>query len=145
MLRNSRIMLTQFMMYLLVGGLSFFVELSSFQGMLFMYVPLVVASVLSFILANIANYFISLRLAFVSGRFGLGVELLRLLIIVLVGLALNTLIVVVLVNGMNVLPALAKVLTLPVVLLWNFLGRSLLVFQRNMLPTSIESTFLKPD
>jgi putative flippase GtrA len=145
MQRSSKIIYAQFLIYAFVGGLSFLIELTSFQMMLFIHIPLILASVASFIFANVANYFISLKVAFVGGRFSLSVELLRLSLVVLIGLALNTLIVVGLVDGLDMIPAVAKILTLPVVLVWNFIGRSLLVFYPDKLPAAIASTFLNED
>ncbi len=145
MRQDTKIRLAQFFIYALVGAVSFLIELGTFQLLLLAHCNLIASSVLSFLLANAANYFISLKVAFVGGRFTLGAELSRLGVVVAIGLALNTLIVVGLVRGLDAVPPFAKILALPAVLVWNFIGRSLLVFHPAKLPPAIVSAFFKDE
>src|SRR5262249_549492 len=62
----SRATVVQFLSYLVVGGLSFLVELGTFKLALAAALPLPPASVLSFALANVANYFLCIKLSFVA-------------------------------------------------------------------------------
>jgi putative flippase GtrA len=80
----------QFFLYLIVGGLSFLVEIVTFIALRRAATPVIAASVASFIVATIANYLLSIVLAFQRGRFRPKVELARFLMVVLVGLMLNT-------------------------------------------------------
>jgi putative flippase GtrA len=118
----------QFFLYLIVGGLSFLVEISSFIALRLAMMAVIPASVTSFIVATIANYLLSIVLAFVPGRFQRHVELTRFLAVVLVGLALNTAVVWFFVYPLAISPVAAKIGAVPIVLIWNYLGRRWLVF-----------------
>jgi putative flippase GtrA len=118
----------QFFLYLIVGGLSFLVEISSFIALRLAMMAVIPASVTSFIVATIANYLLSIGLAFVPGRFQRHVELTRFLAVVLVGLALNTAVVWLFVYPLAIPPVAAKIGAVPIVLIWNYLGRRWLVF-----------------
>jgi putative flippase GtrA len=118
----------QFFLYLIVGGLSFIVDIGTFVGLRAIEVPVMPASVTSFILATVANYFLSVVLAFERGRFGRQIELLRFLAVVIIGLSLNTLLVWCFVYPLSIHPTAAKIIAVPIVLIWNYLGRRLLVF-----------------
>jgi putative flippase GtrA len=118
----------QFFLYLIVGGLSFLVEIGAFVALRREATPVIPASVTSFILATIANYLLSILLAFQSGRFGRSIELMRFLTVVLVGLALNTGLVWCFVYRLGIQPTIAKISAVPFVLVWNYLGRRSLVF-----------------
>lgn len=118
----------QFVLYLIVGGLSFLVDIGVFVALRGAELPVIPASVASFILATIANYLLCILFAFQSGRFQRRFEMLRFLGVVLVGLGLNTLLVWFLVYPLSVHPVAAKIIVVPIVLVWNYLGRRLLVF-----------------
>src|SRR5258708_15373515 len=124
----------QFLLYLIVGGLSFFVDIGIFVLLLMAEMSVIPASIVSFIAATGANYVLSTVLAFQGGRFRRQIELVRFLVVVLVGLALNTGLVWLFVYPLGVDPTLAKILAVPIVLVWNYLGRRLLVFH-DRLPT----------
>ena len=118
----------QFFFYLIVGGLSFFVDIGAFVAMRAIEVPVIPASISSFILATAANYLLSILLAFERGRFRRHIEMLRFLAVVLVGLGLNTLLVWAFVYPLSMHPTVAKIVAVPLVLVWNYLGRRMLVF-----------------
>jgi putative flippase GtrA len=124
----------QFFLYLIVGGLSFFVDIGIFVLLRMAEMSVIPASILSFIAATGANYMLSTVLAFQGGRFRRRTELARFLGVVLVGLALNTALVWCFVYPFGLNPTLAKIIAVPIVLVWNYLGRRLLVFH-NRLPT----------
>ncbi|MSP87968.1 MAG: GtrA family protein, partial [Alphaproteobacteria bacterium] len=87
---GGALILAQFGFYLVVGGLSFFVDIGAFMGLRAVGMPLYLASIANFVLATIANYFLSYVLAFKRGRFARGSEIARLFAVAGVGLALNT-------------------------------------------------------
>jgi putative flippase GtrA len=124
----------QFLLYLIVGGLSFFVDIGIFVLLRMAEMSVIPASIVSFMAATVANYVLSTVLAFQGGRFRRHIELVRFLVVVLVGLALNTGLVWLFVYPLGVDPTLAKILAVPIVLVWNYLGRRLLVFH-DRLPT----------
>ena len=128
----------QFFFYLIVGGLSFFVDIGAFVAMRAIEVPVIPASISSFILATAANYLLSILLAFERGRFRRHVEMLRFLVVVLVGLGLNTLLVWAFVYELSMHPTVAKIVAVPIVLVWNYLGRRLLVFG-NQVPVAVRA------
>src|SRR5947207_1662552 len=126
----------QFSLYLIVGGLSFFVDIGAFVAMRAIEVPVIAASISSFMLATAANYLLSILLAFERGRFRRHVEMLRFLAVVLVGLGLNTFLVWGFVYPLSMHPTVAKIAAVPIVLVWNYLGRRLLVFG-NQVPVAV--------
>jgi putative flippase GtrA len=126
----------QFLLYLVVGGLSFCVDIGTFVLLQSAGVPVIPASITSFIAATGANYVLSIRLAFQAGRFRRSVEVARFLGVVLVGLALNTGFVWLFVYPFGLHPTVAKIAAVPIVLVWNYLGRRLLVFHAQ-LPTPL--------
>jgi putative flippase GtrA len=126
----------QFLLYLIVGGLSFLVDIGTFVALRRATMPVIPASVASFIVATVANYLLSILLAFERGRFSRHVELMRFLSVVLVGLALNTGLVWCFVYSLAIHPTVAKIAAVPIVLIWNYLGRRALVFD-DRIPASI--------
>jgi putative flippase GtrA len=118
----------QFFLYLTVGGLAFLVEISVFVALRRASMPVIPASVTSFLIATAANYLLSVMLAFQRGRFSRHIELTRFLVVVLVGLALNTALVWLFVYPLAIPPTAAKIAAVPIVLVWNYLGRRLRVF-----------------
>jgi len=132
----------QFFLYLVVGGLSFFVDIGAFIALRAIEMPVIPASVTSFSLATAANYLLSVVLAFERGRFRWSIEMLRFLTVVLVGLGLNTLLVWCFVYRFSIHPAAAKIIAVPIVLIWNYLGRRFFVFS-NDIPVTVR-TLVRP-
>jgi putative flippase GtrA len=131
----------QFFLYLIVGGLSFIVEIATFIALRrAAAAPVIPASVLSFIIATIANYLLSVVLAFQRGRFRRHVEVVRFVSVVLVGLVLNTALVWCFVYPLAIPPIVAKIAVVPIVLIWNYIGRRLFVFS-DRIPFSIARRF----
>jgi dolichol-phosphate mannosyltransferase len=128
----------QFFLYLIVGGLSFLVEIAAFIGFRQLAMPVILASVASFIVATLANYLLSVVFAFQRGRFGRSAEMMRFLSVVLIGLALNTGLVWCFVYPLAIDPTIAKISAVPIVLVWNYLGRRMLVFD-DRVPAPIQS------
>jgi putative flippase GtrA len=119
----------QFGWYLVVGGSAFVVDIASFVAFQSFGMPLLVASSASFVVATVVNYVLSYRLAFSRGRFGRGAEVARLFAVAVVGLGFNTLLVWLFVDLAGITPVVAKVIAVPIVLVWNFLGRRIFVFR----------------
>jgi len=132
----------QFFLYLIVGGLSFIVDVGVFVVLVATDVPVIRASVASFILASGTNYLLCGVLAFERGRFRRSIEMLRFLTVVLVGLGLHTLLVWYFVYRLSIYPTAAKIVAVLMVLMWNYLGRRLFVFG-NEIPVAVRA-WLKP-
>jgi dolichol-phosphate mannosyltransferase len=128
----------QFVLYLIVGGLSFLVEIATFVALRRAAMPVIPASVTSFIVATLANYLLSIALAFQRGRFRQHAELIRFLAVVLIALGLNTALVWCFAYPLAIHPTVAKIAAVPMVLIWNYLGRRMLVFD-DRVPTPVRS------
>jgi putative flippase GtrA len=86
----------------------------------------------SFAIGAVVNYFLSTQLAFRAGRFHPSIEIGSFLTVVVVGLGLTTASMYALTSWLHLSGVLAKVITVPIVLVWNFLGRRFFVFQPEM-------------
>ena len=133
----NRIIWMQFLLYLVVGGLSSCVDVGGFWLLVTMSVPLLAASVMSFIAATMLNYILSYQVAFVRGLHTPSSELVRFWLVSLFGLAMNTLIVWLVVGVLGATPVAGKLIALPIVLGWNFIGRRLFVFHRDLPPPAL--------
>jgi putative flippase GtrA len=127
---------SQFGMYLIVGGISCVFDVGIFWVLIYVGVGIIAGSVLSFILSTIINYFLSYVLAFVRGRFTPMNEILRLLIVSIVGLILNTALVLFFIQ-LGITAVLAKVFSIICVFFWNFFGRRIFVFHKDLPPPSL--------
>lgn len=119
----------QFLLYLLVGGLSLCADFVVFLTLL----PsgLVIAVIAGFVVGTVANYILSRVLAFASGRFGRALELFRLFCVALIGVGL-TLGFVLSLTSLGLSAVLAKVVATVAVFGWNFLGRRYFVFHAEL-------------
>lgn len=122
----------QFILYLFVGGASFLVDIGVFVALFAVGVPVIPASVTSFVAATIANYLLCILLVFERGRWRRHIETLCFLTVVLIGLALNTALVWCFVYPLSIHPTAAKIIAVPIVLAWNYLGRRFLVFDHRL-------------
>lgn len=124
-------MAAQFFWYLIVGGTAFVADLVVFVSLLKLGLGVLQSSAIGFIVGTAVNYVLTLRLAFTGGRYRRAHEIVRLLAVALIGLGLTTLLLWVFVAaGMAALPA--KLLAVAIVFAWNYLGRRLFVFHREM-------------
>jgi putative flippase GtrA len=120
--------LLQLGLYLIVGAISFFIDVGGFVIQRLCKLPILTASVLSFITATLVNYLLCCGFIFRSGRFSRPEEIVRLFIIALVGLGLNSAVVLLLTQILEFNPTLAKILAVLPVFAWNYLGRRTMVF-----------------
>ena len=126
----------QLLLYLIVGGLSSVLDVGGFWVLLRMGMAVMAATVLSFVAATLLNYVLSYTLAFTRGRYSRGSEIVRFWLVSMAGLTINTLAVWLLTQFFHVHPLLAKVAAVMLVLIWNFLGRRLFVFHKEV-PTGV--------
>ena len=122
------LVLVQMGLYLIVGGICFVIDVGGFIALRLCKLPILTASALSFVIATLFNYMLCCGLVFRRGRLSRPEEIIRLFIIALVGLGLNTAIVLLLAMILKFDPTVAKTLAVVPVFAWNFLGRRAIVF-----------------
>jgi putative flippase GtrA len=120
--------LLQLGLYFVVGGICFCIDVGGFVALRLLKLAILPASVLSFSTATVANYLLCCGFVFRSGRFSRPEEIVRLFIIALVGLGLNSAVVLLLAQILEFDPTLAKILAVFPVFAWNYLGRRTMVF-----------------
>jgi putative flippase GtrA len=120
--------LLQLGLYFIVGGICFCIDVGGFVALRLSNLPILTASVLSFVTATLVNYMLCCGFVFRSGRFSRPEEIVRLFVIALVGLGLNTAVVWLLAKILWLDPTLAKILAVFPVFAWNYLGRRAMVF-----------------
>ena len=121
----------QLIRYIFVGGLAFLVDygllflLTEAAGMHYLF-----SATLSFIAGLLTNYFISIRWIFRQSKLQSRLtELLIFSIIGIIGLGLNNLFLYALTEYLHLHYLLSKLITAAIVMLWNFLGRRIILFK----------------
>jgi putative flippase GtrA len=114
--------------YFIVGGFCFCIDIGGFVALRSLNVPILTASVLSFVTATLVNYLLCCAFVFRSRRFSRPEEIVRLFMIAVVGLGLNIAVVFLLAKMLQLDPTLAKILAVFPVFAWNYLGRRAMVF-----------------
>ncbi len=117
--------------YFFVGGVAACVDIGLFMvGTSVLDLPYLRVNAFSFIVATLVNYFLSVRLVFVSGgRFRRRWEIVMVFAVSAIGLGLNQLILAAGIEMGHLVPLLAKLVATGVVFFWNYLARRLLVFK----------------
>lgn len=123
---------TQFVWYLVVGGLSFLTDMAGFTLLLMQGAPVMVALVFGFLIGTLANYLLSLTLAFTGGRHRRVGEIARLVAVALIGLALTAGLVWAFMEIGGLGAITAKVIATVIALVWNYTARRLFVFHKEM-------------
>lgn len=117
--------------YFLVGGACALIDWALFA--LFLYwseLQYLVAGSLAFMVATTANYYMSVRFVFGTGRRSLRQRVMLLYCVSLIGLVINLSLLMLGFDFLNLHPMIAKILATGVVFAWNFLLRYYLIFQR---------------
>lgn len=121
----------QLIRYIFVGGLAFLVDygllflLTEAAGMHYLF-----SATLSFIAGLLTNYFISIRWIFRQSKLQSRLtEFLIFSIIGIIGLGLNNLFLYALTEYLHLHYLLSKLITAAIVMLWNFLGRRIILFK----------------
>jgi putative flippase GtrA len=125
-----QIAVLQLGLYFIVGGICFCIDIGGFVALRLLKLPILPASVLSFVTATLVNYLLCCGFVFRSRRFSRSEEIVRLFIIALVGLGFNTAVVSLLIGIFRLDPTLAKILAVFPVFAWNYLGRRAVVFDK---------------
>lgn len=116
--------------YFFVGGIAAVVDISSFIlfASILGYNYLVVGA-LTFIIATLVNYILSIKFVFRSGvKHSKRKEILLVYIISTGGLCFNLIILYICHNTMNIELILSKLIATTIVFFWNYLARKFFVF-----------------
>jgi putative flippase GtrA len=117
--------------YFFVGGFAALSNLASFalfQELL--HINYLIAAVLSFIIATLINYYLSIKFVFQSGtRFGKKHEMFWTYIVSLIGLALNMAILYICVSMLFLNAIVSQVIAIGLVFFWNYFARKRFVFR----------------
>ena len=111
----------------LSAGLEFFVYTSLIAYLQLHYQ---FSNIIAFIAANVLNYTLSRNWVFVKGRHSASVEFIAFAMVALIGLGLNILILWAMIDRLYVDYRIAKLFAITTVVLWNFISKKTLVFQR---------------
>ena len=123
-----QIALLQLGLYFIVGGICFFIDVGGFVALRLGGLRILTASVLSFVTATFVNYLLCCSFVFRTGRYSRQKEIVRLFGIALVGLGLNSTVVLLLAEILVIHPTMAKILAVFPVFGWNYPGRRAAVF-----------------
>jgi putative flippase GtrA len=123
--------MTMFVRYFIVGGIAALINLAVFAALVRgLDVGVYAAAFVSFAIATLVNYLLSVRLVFVSGaRFGKSREIALVYLVSAAGLAVNQLILFLLVDLLYADALFAQAAALGTVFLWNYGIRRGFVFK----------------
>jgi putative flippase GtrA len=118
--------------YFFAGGVAALIDWSLFALLaIFFGMPYLVAAAISFTLATLANYLLSIRFVFESGvRFSRGRETAMVYVVSAIGLGINLMILEFLVASLDVHPMASKIVATGIVFMWNYLARANVIFRR---------------
>lgn len=120
----------QLFRYLFVGGFAFIVD----YGLLFVFTEFfhfhyLLSATISFVVGLVINYLLSTHWIFRHSRLqNKAAEFFIFGIIGVVGLLFNNLLLYTFTDGLHLHYMLSKLITAAIVMLWNFLGRKLILF-----------------
>jgi putative flippase GtrA len=116
--------------YFFVGGVSAVIDISLFAIFAsYLKFPWAVVSIITFIIATLANYVLSIRFVFKSGsRYKKHHEILGVFIVSALALLLNQMFLYLFIEKMNIHLIISKCLTTGMLFLWNYLGRKKFIF-----------------
>ena len=116
--------------YFFVGGISAFIDIGLFTLFAsYLKFPWAIVSLITFTIATLANYFLSIRFVFESGtKYKKHYEILGVFIISTVALLLNQMFLYLFIEAMKLHLVFSKCIATGILFLWNFYGRKKLIF-----------------
>ncbi|CAM8435109.1 GtrA family protein [Candidatus Methylopumilus universalis] len=116
--------------YFFVGGISAIIDISLFAIFAsYFKFPWAIVSLISFIIATLTNYFLSIKFVFKSGlRFKKNHEILGIFVLSGLALILNQMILYLLIEKMSINLVISKCITMGMLFLWNYYGRKIFIF-----------------
>ena len=116
--------------YFFVGGISAFIDIGLFTLFAsYLKFPWAIVSLITFIIATLANYLLSIRFVFESGiKYKKNYEVLGVFIISILALLLNQMFLYLFIEAMNLHLVFSKCLATGILFFWNFYGRKKIIF-----------------
>ena len=116
--------------YFFVGGISAIIDISLFAIFAgYFKFPWAIVSVITFTIATLANYFLSIRIVFESeSRYKKHHEILGVFIVSILALLLNQMFLYLFIEKINLHIVISKCITTGMLFLWNYYGRKKFVF-----------------
>ena len=116
--------------YFFVGSISAVIDISLFSIFAsYFKFPWAIVSIITFIIATLANYFISIRFVFKSGlRYKKHHEIFGVFIVSSLALFINQILLYLFIEKMNLHLIISKCLTTGMLFLWNYYGRKKIIF-----------------
>ncbi len=121
----------QALMFSIVGSICFIIDTSILAILVEVcQLSIIPATILAFVIANIVNYFLSIKFIFINGKFSIHNEVGGFFLISLMGLGFNVLLMHVFVNLFEIWFLWAKFFTALLVMSFNFTTKKWLLFIR---------------
>ncbi|KGF01255.1 MAG: GtrA family protein [Actinomyces urogenitalis] len=118
----------QFARFLVVGGISFSIDYGIFTLLFTLGVPHLVASMVSFTISLVVNYWLSRRFVFeVNEEVSIAREFTAYVGLNVIALGLNTGVLYVCSDLMRMSPFIGKIIATAIVLVYNFISRKILL------------------
>ena len=116
--------------YFFVGGIAAAIDISLFAIFAgYFKFPWAIVSVITFIIATLVNYFLSIRFVFKSGsRYKKHHEILGVFMVSTLALLFNQMFLSIFIEKMNLHLVISKCLTTGMLFLWNYYGRRIFIF-----------------
>jgi putative flippase GtrA len=120
--------------YFFVGAIAAVIDIGLFTIFAsYLKFPWAIVSIISFIIATLANYFLSIRFVFKSGsRYKKYNEILGVFMVSLLALLLNQVFLYFFIEKMNLHMILSKCLATSMIFFWNYFGRKRLIFDTKL-------------
>lgn len=122
--------------YFVVGSCAAVIDIGLFYVLVMVIGwPWLPVSICTFVLATLANYFLSIAFVFESGnRHKKHVEIFGVFVLSLIALLINQLMLYLLIESLQWYPLLAKCIATCTVFFWNYFGRSRFIFANKPQP-----------
>ncbi|RQV93873.1 MAG: GtrA family protein [Calditrichaeota bacterium] len=119
----------QALVFSMVGSFCFVVDTGLLAILLNIFeMPIIPATILAFVIANIVNYLLSIRFIFINGKFSMHSEISGFFVISAIGLGFHVLFMYVFVTLFDIWFLWAKLITALIVMSFNFFTKKKLLF-----------------
>lgn len=118
--------------YFFVGGTAAIIDVGLFSILtVIFHLPWLPVSIFSFVLATLGNYFLSVQFVFKNGsKFGKKhQEIIGVFVVSILALLINQLVLYIFIEYLYANLVISKVIATGTVFLWNYYGRSRLIFK----------------
>lgn len=131
---GRRLLLGQFVRYLVTGGVAFVVDFGLFTICLYSFgLHYLLANLIGLVAGLVLNYFLSIVWVFVACKRILeknkGLEFTLFALIGILGVGISQMLMYAMVDGLGIGEMLSKVVAAALVLMWNFGARKLMLFR----------------